>query len=247
MKVQTTNPSPTPSSIQGQLRQELRQKLREKLRQKRKQLTISQQKLNAHQLAKQIIQLKEIQSAKNIAVYLSNDGEIDLQELIRLLWQSNKNCFLPVLNQKNKGHLLFLAYTKQQPLVKNCFNILEPIYHQEKSKTAPQMDIILMPLVGFDKDCNRIGMGGGYYDRSLSFISNEVVNPEFVKPELIKPEFIKPEPVKPKLIGIAHSIQQVEKIPIEKWDIGLNKIVTEKQIFTQNLIRNNNVTTSPLL
>jgi 5-formyltetrahydrofolate cyclo-ligase len=213
-QLQTITPSSMHEQLRQKLRLELRLELRQTLRQKRKKITSSQQKLNAHQLAKQIIQLKEIQSAKNIAVYLSNDGEIDLQEVVSLLWQANKNCYLPVLNKENKGHLLFLAYTKQQQLVKNCFNILEPAYQQEKSKIAKQMDVILMPLVGFDKDCKRIGMGGGYYDRSLSFISHKTV--------------------KPVLIGVAHSIQQVEKIPIEKWDIGLNKIVTEKQVFTQN-------------
>jgi 5-formyltetrahydrofolate cyclo-ligase len=195
----------------------LRNSIRISMRQKRRNLSPLKQKLNAKKIATQLINLQQLKQAKKIAVYLSHDGEINLLELIKQLWKRNKQCYLPVLNKKRSGYLLFLPYDKNQKMIKNRFKIREPVYNYRNSQLAKQLDIILMPLVGFDKQANRIGMGGGYYDRSLSYMEKETNK--------------RPVNQKPLLIGVAHSIQAVEKIPVAAWDVRLNMIVTNNKCY----------------
>ncbi len=193
---------------------ETRAQLRSQLRVKRKQLSTLQKQSNASALAECLMNTSAFKAAKNIAVYLSNDSEIDLQALIYLIWESHKNCYLPVLDKKKLGHLIFLPYIKSQPLVTNKFNIAEPKYDVKQIIDARELDIIFMPLVGFDKHLNRLGMGGGFYDRSLAFLAQADSNS--------LPDS------KPRLIGLAHSIQEVDEIPTEAWDVKLNQMFTEK-------------------
>jgi len=195
----------------------LRNSIRVSLRKKRRNLSPLKQILNAKKLASRLINLKHLKHAKKIAVYLSNDGEINLSELLRQIWKKKKQCYLPVLDKKHTGCLIFLPYSKNQKMVKNRFKIAEPIYNYRHSLLAKQLDIILMPLVGFDKQANRIGMGGGFYDRSLSYMEND--------------SKIRPVNQKPLLIGVAHSIQEVEQIPVEAWDVKLNMIVTNNKCY----------------
>ena len=195
----------------------LRNSIRVSLRHKRRHLSPLKQQLHAKKLARRLFNLKKVRQAKKIAVYLSNDGEINLSELIKKLWKSNKHCYLPVLDKKRSGYLVFLPYYKNQQLVKNRFKIPEPIYRYRNSLLAKQLDVIIMPLVGFDKQANRIGMGGGYYDRSLSYMEKDTKNRHVTQ--------------RPLLIGVAHSIQEVKQIPIASWDVRLNMIVTDNKCY----------------
>ncbi|MFK5894792.1 MAG: 5-formyltetrahydrofolate cyclo-ligase [Pseudomonadota bacterium] len=206
-------------------RNNIRQSIRASMRQQRRNLSPLKQKINANKLAKYLINMRLVKQASKIAVYLSNDGELDLSELIKAFWKANKTCYLPVLNKKLPGHLVFLPYNKNQKLINNRYKILEPAYSYRNSKMAKQLDIILMPLVSFDKRGNRIGMGGGYYDRTLSFMRKTTKSQTANR--------------KPALIGIAHSIQQVEQIPVEPWDIKLNMIVTDNKCFLSESLREN--------
>ncbi|WP_334064378.1 5-formyltetrahydrofolate cyclo-ligase [Alteromonas genovensis] len=119
---------------------------------------------------------------------------------------------LPVLHPVCKGHLLFLEYGPHTTLVKNKYNIDEPELACPNVVPTSNIDVILMPLVGFDSKGNRLGMGGGYYDRTLAFT-----------------QFTQQKPI---LIGIAHDEQEVETLPFEPWDIPLDIIVTPKRILT---------------
>jgi len=189
-----------------------RQILRHSLRNQRRLLSPQQQQMNSRKLCSKLTHFSPLKRAKRIAVYLCTDGEINLEPIIKWIWGSGKTCVLPVLNKKKAGHLFFLPYKKNQTLVKNKYSIAEPQYSLKQIRHARQVDVILMPLVGFDRSGNRIGMGGGYYDRTLAFLtSNGSTN-------------------RPKLIGVAHSLQEIEKIQAEKWDIRLSAIATEKEI-----------------
>ena len=109
----------------------------------------------------------------------------------------------------------FAPYDKGTRLRKNCFGILEPVYQKKQLKTALQMNLILAPLVGFDEQGNRMGMGGGYYDRALQHLkSGDSRSRSF----------------KPGFVGIAHEIQKVHKLESHTWDIALNAIVTERRL-----------------
>lgn len=122
---------------------------------------------------------------------------------------------LPVLHPVCKGHLLFLEYGPHTTLVKNKYNIDEPELACHNVVPTSTIDVILMPLVGFDSKGNRLGMGGGYYDRTLAFTQVTQLTQQ-----------------KPILIGIAHDEQEVETLPFEPWDIPVDIIVTPKRILT---------------
>lgn len=199
--------------------------LRKELREARRALGAVQQEEAAVGIAEQLYQLPLLKHASNIAGYLVNDGEVDLGLYIASQWQStsSKQFALPVLHPICKGHLLFLFYSSHTALVKNKYKIKEPALSCQNVLPTSQCDVILMPLVGFDIKGNRLGMGGGYYDRTLAFTQTKRHSQNQLSPN------------NPKLVGIAHDIQEVKSLPIAPWDVPLDAIVTP----TRTLIFNN--------
>ena len=199
--------------------------LRKELREARRALSAVQQEEAAVGIAEQLHQLPLLKHARNIAGYLVNDGEVDLGPYIASQWQStsSKQFALPVLHPICKGHLLFLFYSSHTALVKNKYKIKEPALSCQNVLPTSQCDVILMPLVGFDIKGNRLGMGGGYYDRTLAFTQTKRHSQNQLSPN------------NPKLVGIAHDIQEVKSLPIAPWDVPLDAIVTP----TRTLIFNN--------
>jgi len=181
-----------------------RQTIRQQVRQQRRLLTPAQQQSFALQAAEQVMAHPRIQAAQHIAVFLSFDGELDTQPLIQQLWQHNKAVYLPVLHPFSAGHLLFLAYQPETPLVINRLKIREPQLDVRQVLPLAKLDVILTPLVAFDSQGERLGMGGGFYDRTLQQWQQGGAYP----------------------IGLAHDCQQVAKIPTEAWDIPLPQIIT---------------------
>ena len=188
-----------------------RNQLREELRSKRKAINPKQQAEAAINLLKNILKLPTYLKAKHIAVYLSSDGEIDLQPLIHQSWAMNKKVYLPVLKPKSR-ELWFVEYTPETELIPNRFKIPEPDANKNHKLPAHLLDIVFMPLVGFDANGNRLGMGGGFYDSTFAF-----------KKE--KPKS------KPLLIGVAHECQRVEKIDAEEWDVEMDQMITDKNFY----------------
>lgn len=180
-----------------------RQQLRQFIRQQRATLTLQQQKFAEQKIAQIAVDFLTPLNVKNIAVYLSFDGEISTNQLIETLWRQGYHLYLPVLHPFSEGNLLFLAYTPTTKLIKNKFNILEPKLDVRQVLPAEQLDIIFTPLVAFDLKKNRLGMGGGFYDRTLENWQNKPFLP----------------------IGLAHRCQQVEHIPTEDWDMPLFEIL----------------------
>ncbi len=188
-----------------------RQDFRQHIREKRNQLHSDVQFQASIELVTQCAQLSEFQTAQHIALYLSADGELITTPLIEWLWCQGKRTYLPVIHPFSKGHLLFLHYDQHTPMVLNRYSIAEPKLDQTQILPVQQLDLICTPLVGFDSTGHRLGMGGGYYDRTLE--------PWFKTGR------------GPKPIGLAHDCQQVEKLPIESWDVPLPKIVTPSRIW----------------
>ncbi|WP_337250216.1 5-formyltetrahydrofolate cyclo-ligase [Candidatus Pantoea edessiphila] len=147
--------------------------------------------------------------AKNISFFLSVDGEIDSSLAINNFWKQKKMVFLPVLDPNISGHLLFIEYKSQTNLVLNKFKILEPEINIYKSISLNKIDIMLVPLVAFDIKGNRLGLGGGFYDRTLNNWKRNNFLP----------------------IGIAYDFQLVNNLPNEKWDIPLPVIITPSKIW----------------
>lgn len=185
-----------------------RQILRKKLRAKRNALSSLQQKQAANDLSTHILQAGILNGATSIALYLANDGEIATEGIISTCWQSNIRTTLPVLHPFCAGRLLFLQYHQTTTMVCNKYGIPEPTLAVTAVVPKTQLDIIFVPLTGYDARGNRIGMGGGYYDRTLASLNR----------------------TQTKIIGLAHHCQQVDLIPTDNWDIPLDMIVSDKTV-----------------
>ena len=183
--------------------QTLRNQLRQQIRKTRANLTALQQQQAEDSITQQALALIEERNAQHIALYISFDGEISTEKLIKILWVQGKQVYLPVLHPFNPNHLLFLRYLPDTPMCQNKFGIWEPKLNVQNVLPLDKLDILFTPLVGFDKQGNRLGMGGGFYDRTLQHWQ--------------KYSFIP--------VGLAHQCQQVEQLPTEAWDVPLHQIL----------------------
>lgn len=149
------------------IQQTLRNQLRQQIRKTRANLTALQQQQAEDSITQQALALIEERNAQHIALYVSFDGEISTDKLIKTLWAQDKHVYLPVLHPFNPNHLLFLRYLPDTPMLKNKFSIWEPRLNVQNVLPLDELDILFTPLVAFDKQGNRLGMGGGFYDRTL--------------------------------------------------------------------------------
>ena len=143
-----------------------------------------------------------IRNAKNIGGYYPSNYEIDDLEILDLLEKKHFNISLPIINKNNQMN--FFKWSKNDPLKINKFGIPEPV-----SSRIFYPDILLVPLVGYDDNLNRLGYGGGFYDRYIEKI-------EKIK-NVIK-------------IGIAFSFQKITSVPTNNYDKKLDFVITEKEI-----------------
>lgn len=194
--------------------------LRPIMRNRRDGISIDDQYIAARRLANQIATQQSYQQSQNIAVYWSVGGEIDLQPLIELAWQQNKHCYLPVIEDQS---LVFVRYESGTAMKVNRFGIPEP-KDIIRSIAANDLDLVLVPLVAFDSDCHRVGMGGGYYDRTFSFLNNAGDD---------KRTYSEGGEHSLSLMGVAHACQQVKSLAPEPWDVALHQVVTDRAEFSR--------------
>lgn len=183
-------------------------------RQKRKALTPQQQYQHALKAKQLLLRSPWLQRPKKIALFLAQDGELSTDLLFPILWQRQHRTYLPVLKTHRGRAMAFAEATPSTDYQLNQFGILEPKAPHHQHLTGNQLDIVLMPLTCFDLQGNRMGMGGGYYDRTFAFKHCQTAPAH-----------------KPKLIGWAHQCQQVDLIQTETWDIPLDGLVTEQRIY----------------
>jgi len=143
--------------------------------------------------------------AKNIAIFVPMKTEVDTWPLINCAWQQKKRIFAPI-TQKNLN-LSFHQFVDESDLSTNKMGLQEPL--DGELIPADELDLVLVPLVAFDSQYNRIGMGGGYYDRTFSFLKQNT------------------NASRPKLVGVAFECQRVERITPNPWDIRLLSVITE--------------------
>ncbi len=155
-------------------------------------------------LIKKIFKKKKI----TIAGYYPSYYEADIIDFLNLAAKKNFKIVLPVIKSSNK--MSFMPWNSKDPLYVSKFGTLEP--ENLKNKIVP--DLIMVPLVAFDKNLNRIGYGKGYYDRSLQKINK-------VKKKLIS-------------VGVAYSFQKCARVPIDNNDFKLDYIFTERGIIKSN-------------
>lgn len=150
--------------------------------------------------------------ARRIAVYVAVDGELDPEPLVALARASGKEVYLPVLPPSNNAPLTFLPYTAGAALRPNRYRIPEPVPTAGAALAPVELDLVLAPLVAFDVRGQRLGMGGGFYDRSFAFLK-DARTPH------------------PALIGYAYEAQKVPELAAETWDVPLIGVVTEQRFY----------------
>ncbi|MGY2377173.1 5-formyltetrahydrofolate cyclo-ligase [Pseudomonas sp. SDO524_S393] len=188
-----------------------RPQLRRMLRKARRALTPSEQREAAHGLFRQLAQHPLFRRAKHISLYLPTDGEIDPRLLLRAAQRRGKLTYLPVLSAWPRTKMVFQRIRPGEKLRPNRFRILEPRVNLKRQRKVWALDLVLLPLVGFDETGGRLGMGGGFYDRSLAYLAR------------------RQNWRKPTLLGLAHECQKVERLIQASWDVPLAGTLTDKQ------------------
>jgi 5-formyltetrahydrofolate cyclo-ligase len=194
------NDSPTPS----------RPQLRRLLRNARRALNRAEQRQAAQGLYRQLAQNPLFRRARHISLYLPMDGEIDPRLLLREAQRRGKATYLPVLSAWPRTKMVFQRIRPGEKFRPNRFRIPEPLISARRQRKIWALDLILMPLVGFDDQGGRLGMGGGFYDRSLAYQARRKAWH------------------KPVLLGLAHECQKVGKLAVASWDVPLQGTVSDK-------------------
>ena len=194
-----------------------KQDLRRQLRRRRRCTGGLKQRLAAHAAARRLIALPEVRRARHIAVFLATDGELDPAPFARLAHTRGAQIYLPALAHGPEQPLHFMPWHPgRTPLARNRFGILEPRPEPHRRLPRRQLDVIVVPLVAFDARGFRLGMGGGFYDRSLAFIRRGWRGR------------------RPRLIAAAYDFQRVAELPTRHWDVPLDIVVTERKIYRTN-------------
>lgn len=205
-----------------------RQLIRKQVRQARRALSADIQHAATQAASERMLAELDKLKPHKVALYLSNDGELNTQLLIDELWRRGIDTYLPRLHPFSKGNLQFYHYDSSSVMMVNCYGIAEPKLDIRKLVPANTLDVIITPLVAFDAFGNRMGMGMGFYDRTLAHRTKKL---DHLTPAL---HHNLGAHYKPMAIGFAHDCQQVESLPTEHWDVPLDMIITPKQCFNFN-------------
>lgn len=183
--------------------------LRRELRARRRALSAAEQRQAARALARRLARLPALRRARRVALYWPMDGEIDPRRLARAAGFGRHAFYLPVLRAFPALTLGFARWHPGQRLQRNRFGIPEP--RGRALLAAQRLDALLLPLTGFDAAGNRLGMGGGFYDRTLACRRHGAAGP--------------------LLVGVAHACQQLEHLAAAAWDVPLAVVVTDRHVF----------------
>ncbi len=188
-----------------------RSQQRQQLRTTRRALDRRERRRRADALSRRLFAQPVFNNSRRIAVYLPADGEVDTGSIIARAWALGKELYLPVLVPHVHNLLWFARYRPDTSLVSNRFGIPEPETVHRQRVAPHALDLVLTPLVGFDDRGNRLGMGGGFYDRSFAFLRR------------------RRSWCKPRLVGLAYDFQQLPQLPAKPWDVPLTAVVTDSR------------------
>jgi 5-formyltetrahydrofolate cyclo-ligase len=180
--------------------------LRRQMRAGRRALPPAERHRRAERMARRLAGTMLFRNSRRIAFYMANDGEMDPAPLMRRAWAMGKRTYLPVLCDMGSRHMWFAPFRAGDRLAPNRFGILEPVAPRTRARN---LDLVLAPLVAFDPEGNRLGMGGGFYDHTLAFLTS------------------RRHWCKPIVMGLAYQLQRVERLPHQPWDVPLAGIATE--------------------
>ncbi|HEY8682148.1 MAG TPA: 5-formyltetrahydrofolate cyclo-ligase [Rhodanobacter sp.] len=186
-----------------------RRELRQSLAERRRALTPPERMAAAQGLRRSLEQLPEYLTDNRVAGYWASHGELPLNLVIPPLAARGQRFLLPVIGKGRR--LRFAPWQSGEDVQPNRYGIPEPVELGELLEPF-QLDLVFVPLLGFDRRGNRLGHGGGYYDRSFAFLKQQV------------------RPTEPLLVGIAYSFQQLPRIEAARWDIALDFVATEREL-----------------
>ncbi len=186
---------------------------RKRIRKQRQQLDAIYQKHAAVNASRQCMQLPRFRSAKHIALYLAVNGELSAMPLLERAHAMGKHCYLPVLHPVGHNRLWFARWQPGDPLRPNKFNIMEPVWNKDSLIEAWALNLVVVPLVAFDRRRGRLGMGGGYYDRTFSWRAH------------------RRHWQGPLLVGYGYELQKVTYLPQQPWDVSMDVIATENELY----------------
>jgi len=184
--------------------------LRRHYRQLRLSLDADTQLEHARSLKQRLERLLRFSRPRQIAGYLACNGEISLDPWLQD--PGRHHAWLPLLHEVTEPRLRFAPVAATRRWKRNRYGIIEPAVDWGETRDARGLDWILMPLLAFDRQGNRLGMGGGFYDRSLAFRRSRRIWD------------------RPRLIGIAHALQEHPALPHQPWDVPLDAILTEREL-----------------
>lgn len=193
-----------------------RRQLRRRMRQARRALTARERRQYAEAIGRRVSKHKLFYASKHIAAYLAVDGEVDTLPLMVRAWSMGKTVYLPVLLPYGGNRLWFAPYTPDDKLIPNRFGIPEPARAAYTRVSPHRLDLVLAPLVAFDDSGNRLGMGGGFYDRSFAYLSRHRSYR------------------RPRLLGLAYEFQRQPQLEHQPWDVPLAGVATQTQMSVFN-------------
>jgi 5-formyltetrahydrofolate cyclo-ligase len=178
-----------------------RRELRQRLAEQRRALPPTERINAAQGLRRSLEQLPEYFTDRRVAGYWASHGELPLNLVIPPLASRGQQFLLPVTGPGRQ--LRFAAWKPGDAVEANRYGIPEPVLPGE---------LVLVPLLGFDRRGNRLGHGGGYYDRGFAFLNEQV------------------RPTEPLLVGIAYAFQELPEVDEQDWDVPLDFVATEREL-----------------
>jgi len=184
--------------------------LRRQLRAARKAIAPAQRRTAARASLRLALRHGLLLRAQRIGFYLPHGSEFDVRPFLNQALTMKRQCYLPMLPRRGRV-MRFGRIGRTTRMTQNRYGIAEPV--DTSALRARQLDLLLVPLVGFDREGYRLGMGGGYYDATLAFMHH------------------RRQWRKPRLVGIAYECQRRETLPHDPWDMPLDAVLTEQQLY----------------
>jgi 5-formyltetrahydrofolate cyclo-ligase len=187
--------------------------LRRRLKDLRRAIPLRERRVAERSIARALRRLSVFRPSARIAVYLAMPGEADLSPALAMARAAGTRIYVPRIDNRRRRDMSFVPLVAGAALRATVLGIREPVTAARTRIDLSRLDSILVPMVGFDRECNRLGMGGGFYDRALRKLRR---NDRRWR--------------RPRLIGIAFACQETDRIVPAPWDVALDQVVTERDV-----------------
>ena len=183
--------------------------LRRALRARRQVISPTERAAAGARAARLLAHRHRFRAAEHIALFLATGEEISADTLIRIAQRQGKHVYVPLILPGRQ--MRFVPLLPDTVLTLNRFGIREPVAGKHPGIDPRRLDLVITPLLGFDRHGSRLGMGSGFYDRHFAFLRHRRCYR------------------RPFLLGMAYAVQELPHIDRQPWDVPLHAIVTEHE------------------